>query len=76
MTSPITNSSGDAATILVRALKEANAPHHMILNAQEGFYGDFTSSLATPITQLVNDLYAYNLISLAKRAMSGEFDGR
>ncbi len=71
-----TSTSVDAATRLVRALKEANAPHGMILNAQGGYYGDFTSSLPMPITQLVNDLYAYNLHALAKRAMNGEFDGR
>jgi len=71
-----TDNETSAAVRLVRALKEANAPHHIILNAQEGHYGDFTSSLATPITQLVNDLYAYNLIALAKRAMNGEFDER
>lgn len=72
----MTDNKPDAAARLVRALKEANAPHHMILNAQEGYYGDFTSELSTPITQLVNDLYAYNLVALAKRAMNGEFDGR
>lgn len=66
----------DAATRLANALLEANAPEHMVSNARDGFYGDFTSPLATPITQLVNDLYAYNLHKLAKRAMNGEFDGR
>ena len=65
-----------AAVRLVLALKEANAPSHMIANASDGYYGDFTSPLATPITQLVNDCYAYNMIALAKRAMTGEFDGR
>ena len=66
----------NAAVRLVHALKEAKAPHHMILNAKDGFYGDFTSWHETPITQLVNDCYAYNLHDLAKRAMNGEFDGR
>lgn len=64
----------NASEKLADALIEASAPAHMIDNARNGFYGDFTSPLATPITQLVNDLYAYNLHALAKRAMNGEFD--
>lgn len=66
----------DASTRLTNVLLEANAPEHMIANAKEGYYGDFTSPLATPITQLVNDCYAYNMQAIAKFAMNGEFDGR
>jgi hypothetical protein len=61
---------------LTEALIEAGAPAHMVDAAKKGYYGDFSSPLATPITQLVNDCYAYNLIALGKRAMHGEFDGR
>ena len=43
--------------------------------AREGYYGDFTSSLAMPITQLVLDLRAAGKEELARRAMDGEFDG-
>jgi hypothetical protein len=43
--------------------------------AREGYYGDFTSPLAMPITQLVTDLKAKGHDALAYRAMKGEFDG-
>jgi hypothetical protein len=43
--------------------------------AREGYYGDFTSPLATPIMQLVADLRANGSEDLALRAMNGEFDG-
>lgn len=66
----------NASEKLAAALIDASAPAHMIDKAKTGYYGDFTSPLATPITQLVNDLYAYNMHALAKRAMNGEFDGR
>jgi hypothetical protein len=74
MTSPITNSS--AAGRLVSALKEANAPLQMIMKAREGYYGDFTSDLAMPITTLVLDAKLHGLNDIANRAMNGEFDGR
>jgi succinylarginine dihydrolase len=43
--------------------------------ARAGYYGDFTSPLAMPITQLVTDLRARGAKDLVLRAMSGEFDG-
>ena len=46
--------------------------------AKEGYYGDFTSPLAMPITQLVSDLAKVNTdeaLALRQRAMDGEFDG-
>jgi hypothetical protein len=43
--------------------------------ARAGYYGDFTSPLATPIVQLVMDLNAKGAIVLAKRAINGAFDG-
>jgi hypothetical protein len=43
--------------------------------AREGYYGDFTSPLAMPITQLVRDLQARGHNGLANRAVEGEFDG-
>lgn len=43
--------------------------------AREGYYGDFTSPLASPITQLVLDLQARGAVMLARRAMHGAFDG-
>lgn len=43
--------------------------------AREGYYGDFTSPLAMPITQLVRDLQAKGAMKLAEDAMNGEFDG-
>lgn len=75
MTQP--NQHSDTAAVrLVRALNEANAPRVLILRAQDGYYGDFTSPLATPITELVKELEIMNLLDLAQRAMKGEFDGR
>lgn len=47
----------------------------METKAREGYYDDYKSPLATPITQLVNDLNDAGQFSLAKRAMDGEFDG-
>jgi hypothetical protein len=46
--------------------------------AKDGYYGDFTSPLATPITQLVTDLHKLGTpaaLDLRRRAMDGEFDG-
>jgi hypothetical protein len=47
----------------------------MEAKARAGYYGDFTSSLAMPITQLVKDLQARGATDLMYRAMNGEFDG-
>jgi len=47
----------------------------MEAKARDGYYGDFTSPLATPIMQLVQDLRAKGALKLADRAMDGEFDG-
>ena len=74
MTQPDTSLS--ASERLVAALKEAKAPNHMIELAEEGHYGDFSSKLATPITQLVIDAEFWGLDDIAKRAMKGAFDGR
>lgn len=68
--------SDNAASRLAKALTEARAPSAMIAAAYDGFYGDFTSPLATPISQLVADLDYCGLNELAQRAMRGEFDGR
>lgn len=43
--------------------------------AREGYYGDFSSPLAMPITQLVIDCKAKGYDAIAQRAMNGEFDG-
>ena len=47
----------------------------MEAKARSGYYDDYRSPLATPIVQLVRDLEAQGQHDLAKRAMSGEFDG-
>jgi len=64
-----------AAERLTKALEEAKAPSHMVERARDGFYGDFTSPLAFPITQLVLDCNNAGLRAVAERAMEGEFDG-
>ena len=65
----------DAKEKLIKALEQANAPTEMIKKAQVGHYGDFTSPIAMPITQLVIDATANRLMDIAKRAKDGEFDG-
>ena len=63
------------STRLTEALREANAPPDLIRKAEAGYYGDFTSPLATPIMQLVEDCRIHGLVALVERAMGGEFDG-
>jgi hypothetical protein len=63
-----------ASEKLAQAL-HAEGLFEMEAKAREGYYGDFTSPLATPIMQLVNDLQARGATELAKRAMNGAFDG-
>jgi len=64
-----------AARKLVTALKSAGASNAMVERAEQGYYGDFTSNLAMPITQLVNDARREKLEYIARRAMEGDFDG-
>jgi hypothetical protein len=64
----------NAARRLAQALREEGLME-MELAAREGFYCDFTSPLAAPITRLVRDLQAAGKPALAKRAIDGEFDG-
>jgi len=60
--------------MLSKALQAANAPHEMIVAAEQGYYSDYESPLDTPCIQLVNDLRGLGLEALARRAMNGEFD--
>jgi hypothetical protein len=60
---------------LASVLREAKAPAVMIQRAVAGYYGDFTSPLAFPITELVEDAMAAGLEGIAQRAREGEFDG-
>ena len=60
---------------LAAALREASAPAEMIERAARGYYGDSTSPLTFPITELVKDAQAAGLNDIARRAMDGEFDG-
>lgn len=46
----------------------------MVAKAREGYYHDYLSPLATPITQLVIDLQDVGLSDLAERAKRGDFD--
>lgn len=63
-----------AAERLAQALHEEGLLD-MEAKAREGYYGDFTSPLGMPITQLVLDLTARGATKLADRAKDGEFDG-
>lgn len=46
----------------------------MAEKARQGYYDDYESMLATPITQLVIDLTLAGKKELAGRAKNGEFD--
>lgn len=69
---------------LALALEAANAPKAMVVAARAGCYDDFKSESASPISDLVRDLYAAAreadittrslLLRLAQRAKLGEFD--
>jgi hypothetical protein len=63
---------------LARALKAAGAPAAMVNRAASGYYDDYRSPLAFPITQLVCDLRALPqtgaIAALAAKAMEGGFD--
>lgn len=64
-----------ASEKLTVALTDAGAPIDMIKRAAAGYYGDFTSPLAFPITTLINDCMALGLTEVADRARKGDFDG-
>jgi hypothetical protein len=62
---------------LAQAIREvATEPRHERLanRAEEGYYDDFLSPLATPIVQLVRDAMQMGLHGIAERAKAGEFD--
>jgi len=60
---------------LIRRLQQANAPDWMIHNAENGYYDDYESPIAFPITRLVADCMEYDLLDVAEEAKCGEFDG-
>ena len=59
---------------LADALRKAGAPAAMVARALIGAYDDYESDSPTPINDLVRELLQAGLDSIAKRAMSGEFD--
>lgn len=65
-----------ASKRLADALIEAGASTVFVTKALCGYYGDFTSIMATPITLLVEDARKAGLDDIAQRAIEGEFDGR
>lgn len=62
---------------LAQALEAANDPKLalMIVRARDGYYDDYKSDIAAPITNLVWDLEQAGHPELAQRAKDGEFDG-
>lgn len=62
---------------LAKALEEIAAPREMIAAARAGRFDDFESASATPIGDLVSELWSLGTAGqlLAKRAIDGEFDG-
>jgi hypothetical protein len=59
---------------LAQALQEAGADPLTIHAARRGRYDDFESDSATPISDLVREARRQGLVTIAIRAMSGEFD--
>ena len=59
---------------LARVLEASHAPVEMIAKARAGAYDDYESDSATPIINLVHDLEAAGLSSLAEKARDGVFD--
>lgn len=60
---------------LEMALRDADAPQWMCVNALNGVYDDYESKHAAPINLLVSDCRANGLSVIAERAIAGEFDG-
>lgn len=55
-------------------VKYNNTLEHMAMKADQGYYSDYDSPLATPCIQLVKDLEALGLTELSARARNGEFE--
>lgn len=60
---------------LAAALVEAGAPRAMVDKARRGYYDDYRSEHAFPVSQLVTDARRKGLEDIARRAADGEFDG-
>lgn len=69
------NYGESTADRLVAALILARAPRAMVEKAAAGYYDDYRSELAFPISQLVTDARRKGLEDIARRAAAGEFDG-
>lgn len=61
---------------LALALEELGNPEleQMILNARRGYYDCFKTTIATPLTQLVEDIIAAGHPEFAERVINSEFD--
>ena len=64
----------DTAAYLAAALRSAGAPDEMIRRASDGYYHDYLSPLAMPISALVNDATRHGLADITERAKRGDFD--
>ena len=60
---------------LAKRLLDAGAPEFMVHNAESGYYDDYESPIAFPITRLVADCQEFDLNDIAEEAKCGEFDG-
>lgn len=47
----------------------------MLSRARTGFYGDFTSPIATPKLRLIMDAKGLHLNDIASKTMEGKYDG-
>lgn len=59
---------------LKRELRRANAPLHIVVNADNGIYDPRTSPLIFPRIALLCQLRDANLHDLLLRVIAGEFD--
>ena len=54
---------------------KAAAIEMMLSRAKTGFYGDFTSPIATPKLRLIRDAEGLGLKNIAANTMGGKYDG-
>lgn len=59
---------------LAAALIEAGAPGWMIVNALDGYYDDFKSTIAFPEMQLLADARENNLPTIVEGVLEGRWD--
>lgn len=70
----LTADATPTAARLAAALREAGAPHRIVVAALTGYYDEYTSQLEYPTLQLLDDLTAAGMPLFVARVEAGEFD--